>query len=367
MRLKSFHAPSMAEAMRVVRETLGDDAIIVATREEEGGVRLTAAIDDVDPSPPPLPYPQAAESSAVSEAPRRVPDLDTVDLVSDALSRHGTPPLVVDRVVNTLSAYGNDDPLDALTTALDKIFTFQPLPTGRTPRPLFLVGPPGAGKTLTIAKLATRERFAGRKAGVITTDTVRAGGVDQLAIFTKLLKLKLLVTDDAEALAEALGVHRGAHQILIDSAGRNPFDHADMAEMKQFLDVADIEPVLVLPAGGDASEAADVGSAFREMGARRLLLTRVDMTRRLGSLLAIAYEARLSFSDISVTPQVAEGLQSVSAGTLARLLLPAAHRQTGDDRNQSPKDNRQSDRHHPEQVVPFPVPPTDLKRTGTYS
>ena len=48
MRLKSFHAPSMVEAMRLVRDALGDDAIIVATREEEGGVRLTAAIDDVE-------------------------------------------------------------------------------------------------------------------------------------------------------------------------------------------------------------------------------------------------------------------------------------------------------------------------------
>ena len=35
----------MVEAMRLVRDALGDDAIIVATREEEGGVRLTAAID----------------------------------------------------------------------------------------------------------------------------------------------------------------------------------------------------------------------------------------------------------------------------------------------------------------------------------
>ena len=38
----------MVEAMRLVRDALGDDAIIVATREEEGGVRLTAAIDDVE-------------------------------------------------------------------------------------------------------------------------------------------------------------------------------------------------------------------------------------------------------------------------------------------------------------------------------
>ena len=48
MRLKSFYAKTMTEAMQMVRENLGEDAIIVATREENGGkaVRVTAAVDD---------------------------------------------------------------------------------------------------------------------------------------------------------------------------------------------------------------------------------------------------------------------------------------------------------------------------------
>ena len=47
MRLKSFYAKTMTEAMQMVRETLGEDAIIVATREEKGGkaVRVTAAVE----------------------------------------------------------------------------------------------------------------------------------------------------------------------------------------------------------------------------------------------------------------------------------------------------------------------------------
>ena len=47
MRLKSFTAKSMRDAMQMVREALGEDAIIVATREENGGssVRVTAAVE----------------------------------------------------------------------------------------------------------------------------------------------------------------------------------------------------------------------------------------------------------------------------------------------------------------------------------
>src|SRR6476646_9647197 len=52
MRLKSFYAKSMTEAMQMVRNTLGEDAVIVATREENGGKadRVTAAIEQEDNS-----------------------------------------------------------------------------------------------------------------------------------------------------------------------------------------------------------------------------------------------------------------------------------------------------------------------------
>jgi flagellar biosynthesis protein FlhF len=315
----------MVEAMRLVREALGDDAIIVATREEEGGVRLTAAIDDADQPllPPASPHDPEPEPSPYA-AYRREPEIDIVDQISDALTRHGVPPGISDRLLNTIATFDTIDPLAALGSALDSIFTFQPLPEGRAPRPFMLIGPPGAGKTLTVAKLAARATIGGRRVGVITTDTARAGGVDQLAAFTKLLKLKLLAVEDTESLADALVVQRGVEQVLIDSAGRNPFDPEDMNELSDLLNAADLEPVLVLPAGCDAAEAAEVGASFRELGARRLLVTRLDMTRRLGSLLAIAYEARLSFSDISATPQVADGLTPLTPNGLAKLLLPSS-------------------------------------------
>src|SRR3954470_1406410 len=148
----------MVEAMRLVRDALGDDAIIVATREEEGGVRLTAAIDDVEePLLPPASSHDPEPSHGDHEHGRgrdhgrhyrREPEVDVVDLVCDALSRHGTPPLITDRLLNTISTYDTDDPMEALSGGPDSIFTFQPLPLGRAARPFMLIGPPGAGKTL---------------------------------------------------------------------------------------------------------------------------------------------------------------------------------------------------------------------------
>src|SRR3954466_9818917 len=97
----------MVEAMRLVRDALGDEAIIVATREEEGGVRLTAAIDDVEEPllPPSSSHAQEPAPADHGRSYRREPEIDVVDLVCDALTRHGTPPLITDRLLNTITTY----------------------------------------------------------------------------------------------------------------------------------------------------------------------------------------------------------------------------------------------------------------------
>ena len=86
-------------------------------------------------------------------------------------------------------------------------------------------------------------------------------------------------------------------------------------------------------AGGDPSEAAEVGEAFGAIGATRLLATRLDTTRRLGSVLAAADAAPLMFCDVSAGPHVVNGVTSINAGMMARMIVPSpdkpsAHPQT---------------------------------------
>nr|WP_295827548.1 GTPase [uncultured Azospirillum sp.] len=324
MRLKSFHAKTMSDAMRMVRQSLGDDAIIVATREEEGGgVRVTAAVEEDDL--PPAQSSGTARGGRGKAPPKPVePEIDVGEVVADALQRHGVPAALAEQLIDAASGLDTEDPRLALGSALDSFFTFNPLPDGRSPvKPLALVGPPGSGKTLVAAKLAARAVFRKCSVGVITTDTVRAGGVDQLAAFTRLMKLKLATVEDPDALAGAFEVHRRTDLVLVDTAGRNPFDADDMQDLRAMLSAGDVEPVLVLPAGLDAMEAADMALAFKAVGVRRMLVTRLDIARRLGSVLAIAARARLSFCDASISSKVAEGLTALNPLALARMMIPA--------------------------------------------
>src|SRR5271170_7092846 len=116
MRLKSFHGPSLTDAMRQVREALGENAIIVATRDDDmGGVRVTAAIDDPGPAKPAVPLAPFAEGS------------EAIDVIAEALARHQTPAPIAERLLATATQFANDDPVLALGAAFDAHLQFLPI------------------------------------------------------------------------------------------------------------------------------------------------------------------------------------------------------------------------------------------------
>jgi Flagellar GTP-binding protein len=105
---------------------------------------------------------------------------------------------------------------------LADLLGFAPLPLGPG-SVLLLCGPPGAGKTLTVAKLATRLRIGGSAPAVIAADGRRAGAVDQLAAYTRLLGLNLVVAPDIPRLAKAIARRPTDAPTLVDMAGIDPF------------------------------------------------------------------------------------------------------------------------------------------------
>jgi flagellar biosynthesis protein FlhF len=314
MRLKTYAAPSMAEAMEMVRAELGEEAIIVSTQRGVGGqgVRITAAIED-----------SAEVDDDIEQAladPGRLPA--SLSRVREALAYHGVPDRLVDRLMATARGLDDEGPVMACAAALDAAFSFAPLPEKGQAAPLILVGPPGVGKSLTIAKLAARSHLAGCKVRVISADAVRAGAMDQLRAFTDILKIDLEKARGGDSLGKLLAEDRNADLILIDSPGLNPFSAPDMAYLKTLCDCPGVEPVLVLSAGGDPVECWDIARAFAEVGATRLLATRLDMTRRLGGILAAAEAGKLRFCDVTINPHVADGLCPITPISLARLILP---------------------------------------------
>jgi flagellar biosynthesis protein FlhF len=321
MRLKTFNAPTMSEAMKLVREHLGEEAIIVSTQRGEGGhgYRVTAALEGIDAEAAPVAAKGAAQPVRHYRAKRRE---DTIEVLSDALDRHGVPGSLAERLLRSATTLGVDDPILALGGALDACFAFSPLPDGRMRQPLMLIGPPGVGKTLTIAKLAARAVMARRDVNLITTDAERAGGYEQLEVFARVLKVDLMLAESPQRLQDALAASPKNGVTLIDTAGRNPYVPEEMRDLGKLIEGSKAQTAMVLAAGGDPLEAGDIALAFAQVGAKSLVATRIDLARRLGSLLVAADGSRMKFADVSVTAAVADGLKPLNPVSLARLLLP---------------------------------------------
>jgi flagellar biosynthesis protein FlhF len=321
MRLRTFTAKTMPEAMALVREELGSDAVILSTGRAKGGISVTAALDHRETA--------NDRGAAPAEPATPEPPADPFEDVHETLIAHATPAPLAERVLSAAIERPAPDAFAALASGLEAVFSFAPLSERPAYRPLMLVGPPGAGKTVSIAKLATRAVLAGRKPTVISTDTVRAGGIAQLESFICMLGLDLRRADAARQLAELVAAAGESGPVLIDSAGINPYSANDRGELADYLVAASAEPVLVLPAGGDIFDSIEIARAFASLGAKRLLTTRLDMVHRLGSQLAAADAAQLSFCDASLAADIAKGLTPLTPVALARLLMPEAKRGDG--------------------------------------
>lgn len=331
MRLRTFTADSMPEALALVKAELGDDAIILSTEEKKDGVYITAAVEP--DSSPTAKKPAAAKQHQPIHLPVQG-DALRYD-VQHCLRFHNVPELFISKMNATLNDASIASILGqgrmnianeskhflklALEHICEKKFQFEPLQDA--PNRLMVVGAPGIGKTLAIAKLATRYALAKEKLLVITTDMQRAGGADQLQSFTDILGISLSVCGDKKSLLSTLK-HAGkdAH-ILIDTAGCNPYEEEAIVELASLATAANAEIALVMPAGMDAQEALDVTEAFMALPIAHIIATRTDCTRRFGGLLAAAAAYKLPFSLASASASVADPITALTAKILVQHLL----------------------------------------------
>ena len=284
MRLKLYRAPTLASAMAQVRVELGPDALIVSTRRSAGGVEVTAALEPVVPLIP-----------------------DSAQL--ERLRWHGVP-----------QALAADLATGSLEQALEAKLRWVGLDLSPGSAPLLLAGAPGAGKTLTTARLATRLVMQGLTPMVISADGERAGAAEQLAAFTRLLGVMLIVAPDPLTLARALARRPAGAPVLIDSAGIDPFTPAAQAGVASLAHASGATTALVLPAGMDAQEAADTAAAFKAAGAELLVATRLDPARRLGGIVSAA-AAGLALTEAGIGPGAADGLLPMTPALLADRLV----------------------------------------------
>lgn len=313
MKIKTYTAPTMSEAMDMLRRELGENAIIVSTQRlgTGAGVRLTAAVEEND---------RDIEIDRLygDEEPQENP---LQREIRETLTYHALPDPLIEKIVMHVKESRNKSALVSFASALDTVFAFHPLPEQIKGQAFMLTGAAGVGKTVITGKLATRACLSGHRVGLISADSVRAGAAEQLVAFTNILDITLLKARSPENLqAHIKALRKTCDLIFIDMPAFNPFRPADMEYLAEYIEAADALPVMVMPAGVDPSESMETGESFAESGAVYLLATRLDAARRFGGVLAAADAGHLTLCEASMSQNITRGLSPIDAVSLAKLL-----------------------------------------------
>ena len=330
MRMKTYTAPTMSEALDQLRRELGEDALLVSTQRlgAGAGVRVTAAVeeDDIETEIERL---SSRNNNTAEESP-------FFGKIRNILTGHDTPVELVEKILLQLKEPQRGGELAALAKALDTVFVFHHLPEHVKGQSFMLIGAPGVGKTVITGKLATRACMSGRRVGIVCADTVRAGAAEQLVAFTNILDISLIKAHSPDSLRKHIrALEKTCDLIYVDMPALNPFKPQDMDFLSAYIETAGALPVLVMPAGIDPYESQETAEAFAEAGAAYLLATRLDAARRFGGILAAADAGKLTVCEASLSPSVSRGLSPVNAVSLAKLLLTSSEESDNEPRTRS--------------------------------
>ncbi len=182
------------------------------------------------------------------------------------------------------------------------------------------IGPPGVGKTTTIAKIAAQEKVRRRRTvGVVAADAFRAGAVEQLRTYAAIIGAPFRTARTIEEMDQAIDQSR--QTLLVDTAGRSPKDD-DMRDVRRLLGHRrGVRTHLVIPAETSIASARRIIDRFADAKPDRVVLSRLDEAESPSSLLAWLFERGLPVSYITTGQRVPEDLERATPAVLAAAML----------------------------------------------
>ena len=201
------------------------------------------------------------------------------------------------------------------------------------PPVIALVGPTGVGKTTTVAKIAAQCALEqGLRVGMITNDTYRIAAVEQLRTYARIMEVPLEVVIKPSDLPPILEGYARKDIVLMDTAGRSPFDEVQMGELKILLQSdRKIESLLLVSAGMDSQSMERVVHRFAPLKPKGLIVTKLDEATRFGALFSLSIWSRLPFAFFTMGQRVPEDILRAKKEDAAKWTLwglPAFYHKT---------------------------------------
>ncbi len=360
MIVKKFYAETSREALRLVRQSLGDEAMILGNRKTANGVEVMAvaesevktvtvtaggrAVRKQDPTAVNSPTAERAPPARAQATPgsfdvvhelrllRSLMEEQVAALAWNDLRRReparsaalrkmlsagfsvGLARKLVDRMPE-----GADVPRGLRWTkaALQAMLNIIPEENGIINRGgvFALVGPTGVGKTTTVAKLAAQAtlRFGADHVALVTTDTYRIGAVDQLRVYAKILGVPVIAIRDETDMRVALGDLRSRRIVLIDTIGMGQRDRRLVDQVALLCgEGRPVQRLLLLSAVSQTDVLAEVVNAYKGASMAGCILTKLDESLTLGGALDVLIRHKLPLYYVTNGQRVPEDLHRAS-------------------------------------------------------
>ncbi len=308
---RTFRGRNSSEVLSLIKQELGADAVILSTRSlarsgKGASIEITAVASNnmqlVTPTPVRM-IMSALENNGLGE--------DLVQLCSERYRKSARTPDAVDHL--------------ALRKSIASLLPVRPH-RANSPRILALVGPTGVGKTTTIAKLAISDRQQGKRVGLITIDTHRIGGVEQLGRYAALLGAPMKTAATPEELVAAVEELQDQDQIYIDTAGSGPRGEDRLRELSTLLDaLPEAVRLLLLPASGNQPDLERMVESFAPVQPTLSGVTKTDETCYFGPCFNVLCQAKLPLSLFGTGQTVPDDLEDASSETLVSMLTRVRH------------------------------------------
>ena len=314
MSIRTFRAENLQAALKQIRDELGADATILETRQVREGfwgcfgrlsVEVTASVCE-KPDYFFISEPRDSKSSTARETARQQnPSLKSLNLnhplqrCKQHLLASGVALDQVEQWIERVAINEDISHVDVVRES-DSVSRLREvvadslrldggiaLPT-KNRYVVALVGPTGVGKTTTTAKIAASFRLQGKcDVGLLTTDTFRVGGVNQLSRYSALMGIPMEIAETPEDMLLALERLNHVDLVLIDTCGRSPRSQTSLNDLNLLLRAASPnETHLVLSSTASMSSLRLAYDGFASLDLTHLLLTKVDEACHAGGVIA---------------------------------------------------------------------------------
>ncbi|MBG6611274.1 flagellar biosynthesis protein FlhF [Pseudomonas aeruginosa] len=177
---------------------------------------------------------------------------------------------------------------------------------------LALVGPAGAGKTTTLAKMAARYvlKYGAQSLALVSMDSYRIGAQEQIKTLGRILNVPVTLVDPGQSLIQALAPLARKRMVLIDTAGLPASDPALRMQLEALASPSlNVKNYLVMATTSQSQVLKSAYQTYRHCGLAGCILTKLDEAGSLGESMALAIAQRLPVAYLADGPRIPDDLQ----------------------------------------------------------